>query len=123
MPAFDGTGPLGQGPRTGRGLGYCPPGPPRYVNPPRFWGGRLGLGWRRGWGRGWGRGFGWRWRAFGSPFHGWALPYEGYYEEDYGEMNPEDEIAYLKDQAGALQKDLEAINKRIDELTKRKASE
>ncbi len=23
MPGFDGTGPLGQGPMTGRGLGYC----------------------------------------------------------------------------------------------------
>ncbi len=25
MPAFDGTGPQGLGPRTGRGWGYCPP--------------------------------------------------------------------------------------------------
>ena len=24
MPKFDGTGPMGQGPRTGRGLGNCP---------------------------------------------------------------------------------------------------
>ena len=24
MPGFDGTGPLGEGPRTGRGLGKCP---------------------------------------------------------------------------------------------------
>jgi len=24
MPRLDGTGPLGQGPRTGRGLGNCP---------------------------------------------------------------------------------------------------
>jgi hypothetical protein len=23
MPRFDGTGPLGQGPMTGRGMGYC----------------------------------------------------------------------------------------------------
>ncbi|GAI57618.1 unnamed protein product, partial [marine sediment metagenome] len=23
MPGFDGTGPLGQGPMTGRGLGFC----------------------------------------------------------------------------------------------------
>ena len=26
MPRGDGTGPEGKGPRTGRGLGYCPPG-------------------------------------------------------------------------------------------------
>ena len=23
MPRFDGTGPMGMGPRTGRGMGYC----------------------------------------------------------------------------------------------------
>lgn len=25
MPGFDGTGPAGQGPRTGGGRGFCPP--------------------------------------------------------------------------------------------------
>ncbi|HFC10612.1 MAG TPA: hypothetical protein ENJ75_00220 [Candidatus Kaiserbacteria bacterium] len=25
MPNFDGTGPDGKGPQTGRGRGYCPP--------------------------------------------------------------------------------------------------
>jgi len=39
MPRFNGTGPLGLGPRTGWGLGPC----------------GLGLGWRRGYGRGFGR--------------------------------------------------------------------
>jgi hypothetical protein len=44
MPNFDGTGPMGLGPRTGRGFGPC----------------GLGLGWRRrfGAGRGMGRYFG-----------------------------------------------------------------
>jgi hypothetical protein len=42
MPWGDGTGPLGQGPLTGRGLGPC------------------GCGMRRGFGRGYGRGFGFR---------------------------------------------------------------
>jgi hypothetical protein len=41
MPRLDGTGPMGQGPRTGRGLGPC------------------GGGMRRGWGC-WGGGFGFR---------------------------------------------------------------
>jgi hypothetical protein len=40
MPAKDGTGPLGQGPLTGRGLGPC------------------GAGLRQGFGRGLGRGIG-----------------------------------------------------------------
>ena len=42
MPNRDGTGPSGQGPLTGRGLGPC------------------GCGMRRGFGRGYGRGFGFR---------------------------------------------------------------
>lgn len=47
MPRFDGTGPLGQGPMSGRGFGPC----------------GLGLGWRRrfGFGRGMGRYFNWGW--------------------------------------------------------------
>jgi hypothetical protein len=47
MPNRDGTGPLGQGPLTGRGFGPC---------------GR-GLGFRRGFHRG----FGWRQQYFGEP--------------------------------------------------------
>ncbi len=44
MPGMDKTGPLGQGPLTGRGLGQC----------------RAGAGFRKGFGRGIGRGFGFR---------------------------------------------------------------
>jgi hypothetical protein len=45
MPGFDGTGPLGLGPRTGRGLGPCGAG--RAYR--RRWGrrGDYGLGYRR----------------------------------------------------------------------------
>jgi hypothetical protein len=63
MPGGDGTGPLGQGPMTGRGMGTCTP-----ANVPatgrRFSGfGRgFGCGRGRGFGRGMGRGFGF-WRA------------------------------------------------------------
>lgn len=42
MPRFDGTGPMGQGPITGRGMGFC--------------GGGFGRGWGFG-GRGFGRRF------------------------------------------------------------------
>lgn len=47
MPGFDGAGPLGTGPMTGRGFGPC----------------GLSLGWRRrfGFDRGLGRYFVWRW--------------------------------------------------------------
>jgi len=43
MPNKDGTGPLGEGPATGRGLGSCGDGQRK---------GRLGLGRRLGFGRG-----------------------------------------------------------------------
>ena len=49
MPAFDKTGPQGQGPMTGRGMGPCGKG----------LGMRKGFGRCRGYGRGLGRYFGW----------------------------------------------------------------
>lgn len=47
MPGFNGSGPIGTGPATGRGFGPC----------------GLGLGWRQRFspGRGMGRYFGWNW--------------------------------------------------------------
>ncbi len=39
MPRYNGTGPLGQGPMTGWGMGPC----------------GAGMGWKRGYGRGFGR--------------------------------------------------------------------
>jgi len=65
MPNRDGTGPLGQGPLTGRGLGRCNPRPPKETpeqiiptptNPNIVGRGRGGVG--RGLGLGRGRGLG-----------------------------------------------------------------
>src|SRR5690554_2441714 len=65
MPFGDGTGPMGYGPMTGRGAGYCAGySVPGYMNP---WGGR-GVGW----GRGGGRGRGWRNRYYATGAPGWA---------------------------------------------------
>ncbi len=55
MPGRDGTGPMGAGAMTGRGLGVC-----TGVNDPGY-----GAGFGRGFGRGYGRGFG---RGFGCGF-------------------------------------------------------
>lgn len=77
MPGFDGTGPMGRGSMTGRGMGYCavPVGdtpqpqartPQPYPVPPKgSWYGYMpdrgfGLGRGRGFGRGGGRGRGGR---------------------------------------------------------------
>ena len=62
MPGFDGTGPMGMGPLTGRGMGFCAvpysgtPYPTTYRYPvmyarPYFFP-RMGRGWGRGRGRG-----------------------------------------------------------------------
>lgn len=58
MPRGDGTGPWGEGPMTGRGLGFCTGFDRPGIAYPRY--GR-GFGWSRGFGRG--RGFGWRFQA------------------------------------------------------------
>ncbi|MBN1152457.1 MAG: DUF5320 domain-containing protein [Dehalococcoidia bacterium] len=76
MPRGDGTGPMGMGPMTGRGAGYCSgAGAPGFMNPSPGWGygrgyGRgFGLGLGRGGGRGFAaRGFGRRGAGFGAPY-------------------------------------------------------
>lgn len=92
MPGRNQTGPLGQGPMTGRGLGIC--GSRRnasYTNGPR-----LGLG--RGYGRGAGRGLG---RGMGGGY-GYRM---GGYDEP---LSPKEEKEILKrriDELDAMIKD------------------
>ena len=103
MPGFDGTGPRGQGPFTGGGRGYCVGYPAQgYMNPVRG-----GFGYGRGFGRG--RGFGWR---------GAVSPYGNPYGNPYGAANvtPQTEAQFLRDQAGAMQEEINAINARLKEL-------
>ncbi|MBW1729849.1 MAG: DUF5320 domain-containing protein [Deltaproteobacteria bacterium] len=62
MPRLDGTGPMGNGPRSGRGLGFC--NPDRTMNDSnmpsagQYAGFGRGMGLRRGMGRGLGMGRG-----------------------------------------------------------------
>lgn len=95
MPGGDRTGPMGAGPRTGRGMGYCSGyNWPGYTNP--------GSGSRSGFGFG---GRGWRNRFYTTGVPGWVTP------------TLEQETADLKAQAEWLKVQLDAIQKRIDELT------
>ena len=124
MPGGDGTGPLGQGPMTGRAAGYCAGYPvPGYMN--SVPGGGWGRG--RGFGRGWGRGFGfgrgrgrglgaqpWAYGAYGAP------PYPGV-PAPWPQPAPEQQADLLRQQAEFLQSELEAIRKRLDELAKDQA--
>jgi hypothetical protein len=114
MPFGNRTGPLGLGPMSGRGMGYCAGyGAPGYMNPAPgrgFGRGGWGRGWGRGFGRGRGRGFGWRSPGWGPP--GWGAPY-GSYAPAYA---PEDEATTLKDQAKYFEEALEDIKKRLEEI-------
>ena len=118
MPGGDGTGPAGMGPMTGRAAGYCAGySVPGYANPI---GGRgRGFGFGRGWGRGFGRGRGWG-RGFGRGYgwYGANAPYaDPYYAAPYAAApTPQDEAEFLKNQAKAMQEEINAINERINEL-------
>lgn len=90
MPGLDGTGPLGLGPRTGRGLGPCGAGV-----------------WTRPFGFGFGRGFGWRARIWGSTLT--PAPAQPTASEK----------AALEAEKRALEAELDAIKKRLKELEKK----
>jgi hypothetical protein len=129
MPAGDGTGPMGMGPMTGRGAGYCggydAPGWAN-VGPGRG----FGAGWGRGgaWGGRGGRGGGWRhrnwyyatgvpgWARAGYP-PAWGAPPVGGYGPYAGAPSREEETEFLRQQAEWLKQQLDTISQRIEELT------
>lgn len=117
MPAGDGTGPAGMGPMTGRVAGYCAGyAMPGYSNPVP---GR-GFGWGFGRGRGFWGGRGWRHQYYATGLPGWVR-FGGYsapyvYPGAYYKPDPEMEKQALKNQANAMQSELDAINKRLGEL-------
>lgn len=130
MRGGDGTGPMGMGPMTGRGAGYCAGFPsPGFVNPI---GSRLGLGLGRG------RAFS-RYGYYGAggfpnipyapyPAYGGtgAVPYG--FPQASGitpgsapfatGLSPEQELNFPKDQGGALKSQIDQINCCIKELEK-----
>ena len=114
MPRGDGTGPIGQGPKTGRAAGYCAGyNTPGFMNPvPHrvwgrgFWGGRYG---------GRGRGYRWWWRPAYPPLYPPVASYPDY-PAPYP-VEPKDEINYLEGVAETLRKELEDVQKRINELS------
>ncbi|BCW99491.1 MAG: hypothetical protein KatS3mg024_2318 [Armatimonadota bacterium] len=99
MPFRDGTGPLGEGPMTGRGLGPCSGNPVPFV-PGRggFFGRGRGRGVGLGLGLGLGRGWGARWFAGAAP------------------ASEEDEKSFLRDRVSVLESALAALKKRLSDL-------
>lgn len=115
MPGGDGTGPMGRGPMTGRGAGYCAGfAVPGFANRP-FGGGFFGRG--RGGGRGWRHMFyatglpGWMRMGMGGAAMGDAAA-----GAPVGVMTREQELDALKQQADQAASVLESIRQRIDEL-------
>lgn len=129
MPAGDGTGPLGMGPRSGRAAGYCAGfGRPGYANalPGRGFGMGFGRG-RGAWGGGFGGGRGWRHMFYATGLPGWAR-FGGFaapkgYSGPYPKPDPEMEKQALKSQADDLQSELDAIKKRLAEIEAGAAAE
>lgn len=111
MPRGDGTGPLGQGPMTGRGVGYCASNAAAgFASRPaigRGLGGPGGGGWPGG-GKG-GHGFRNRFHATGVPFR--ALP-----PQPDTAVNRGEEIALLKSESERMRSALETIERRLEQL-------
>ncbi len=86
MPQFDKTGPAGNGPQTGRGMGQCGPG-------------------QRGAGMAYGRcGCGFGYGRFGGRY-----PVQP-------KLTKKEEAEILNEEAGMLQQDIETIKERLNEL-------
>ena len=119
MPGFDQTGPQGAGPMTGGAMGLCNPANSGYN--PRFTEGSL-----------YGRGLGGRGLGLKRGFRGGFVPDQGRgrrrgFDRGYGGYPPgpaypagaSDEIDMLKADADYMQKSLDVINRRIEELGKK----
>jgi hypothetical protein len=116
MPRGDRTGPMGFGPMTGRGAGYCAgSGAPGFMNPA----GRGGF-YGRGGGRGWRNWFyatglpGWVRASSGLPAWGTG-PYP-YAPPVAPEMTGDAEVAALKTHAAQLEQTLHSLQQRIQKL-------
>ncbi len=123
MPRGDRTGPAGMGPMTGRRAGSCAGfAMPGYENP--LPGRGMGMGFGRGRGalrRGFsGGGRGWRNRFYATNQPGWMR--YGSYAAPAGDLDPQEEKQTLKNQADAMQNELDSIRKRLEEMEKEQPS-
>ena len=126
MPGGDRTGPMGYGPMTGRGAGYCAGfNTPGYMNPMPGRGAMRGNWQGAGFGRGGGRGRrnwyyatgmpGWARAGYGVPAYG-AYPYQG-------NLPVKDEEEMLKREAEDLKQELSHIQERISTLEQAQGQE
>ncbi len=126
MPGGDGTGPMGMGAMTGRGMGYCSGYPAAGFANPRFGRGRGNRFWARATGLpGWYRtsaGY----PAFRNmPTQAQTSPAQqtypmGQMSRQQEKASLEQEMDFLKQQTEAINRDIESIQKRIKEIDKDK---
>ena len=103
MPRGDGTGPMGTGPMSGRGMGFCA----GYQNPGYA---NAAFGYRGCGGRG---------RGFRNMFYATGQPLWQRYGA-YPAYEPTDLKTFLQNQATALENDLKSIRDRLSELEDKK---
>lgn len=109
MPGRDGTGPMGSGPMSGRGAGFCAGHPMA---------GRAGRGRGRsfqGGGRGRGGG-GWRHRFWQTGVPGWMERWPPAEQEAPEQLSPKAEQRLLRRRSKLLEQELGEIKQRLDEL-------
>jgi len=105
MPRGDGTGPMGEGPKTGWGQGLCAGYPVQGYTHPTF-------GFRHRWSN---VGRGWRFHAsarpcwLGAPYATFPGPLGAY-------QGSKDELTVLRQEADHLTNVLEDVHKRISQL-------
>lgn len=119
MPGRDGTGPMGNGPLTGRGAGYCAV---REAGAGTGFAGR-GMSFGCGLGRGeFGRGG--RWfacgggRGLGSRYNQRLRRVDGSQEAYSNNLSQGEEVEILKEQLGEYEAAVKNIQARINELEK-----
>lgn len=125
MPAGNGMGPTGVGPRTGRAAGFCAGyGMPGHANPMPGRGGGMGFGGGRG---GWGRGGrGWRHGFLAMGLTGWQRAQAGW--PGRGGVPPgaalptrEQRLEMLKAQAENLEAALADLRKQREQIEAERA--
>lgn len=113
MPGGDGTGPQGQGPMTGRKLGYCANGGQPVWGRPAWGYGRpfVGYGFGRGrGGMGRGGGFGWRSNMGQGGVYPISVPYGPAPTKEQMIANLNQSKQYLQSQLEELTKEIERLN-------------
>lgn len=107
MPRGDRTGPHGEGPMTGRRLGFCAGNDqPGFDTTPGNFG--------HGYGRGFGRGYGWGGRMGYGFRHGYGRFMDEPVQNVSKETLLENETRILKEQLASVEKQLSELKKRTD---------